>query len=211
MINAIHGKLISSGINHVDVLTSGGVEYHLECSTNAVMALKKRSVKDEGGDIRVLCTLVHREDAMLLYGFADEKERLCFSELVTVNGIGPRQAVKILSAITVEDFVRALDAQDVKKLSKIPGIGAKTGQKLILQLRNVLVLDEEGEDAGSGGSSHPCDEFADIVQAFVEMGHDKKRVREKIDRLLSDNQLLLYGKSHEEKETFLFSTLIKGV
>ncbi len=211
MINAIQGKIVSSGINHVDVLTSGGVEFHLECSTNSVLGLKKLFNQSQDGEIRILCVLIHREDSVCLYGFYDEKERTCFSELITVNGIGPRQAIKILSAITVEDFIKALDSQDVKKLSKIPGIGAKTGQKLILQLRNVLVIEEDAGSSEVRNSIHPSDEFSDIIQAFVEMGHDKKRVKERIDRLLADNQLLLYGKSHEEKETFLFSTLIKGV
>ena len=104
----------------------------------------------------------------------------------------------------------ALDKSDVKKLSKIPGMGPKTAQKLILQLRNVLILESSGNEEKAPGTKKSVNEYQDLIDAFVEMGHDRRQVKERIERLLKENELLLYGKSRSEKETFLFQTLIKG-
>ena len=108
------------------------------------------------------------------------------------------------------DFLMALDKSDVKKLSKIPGMGPKTAQKLILQLRNVLILESTESDEKKGSVTRSSSEYQDLIDAFVEMGHDRRQVKERIERLLNENELSLYGKSRSEKETFLFQTLIKG-
>ena len=208
MINAVHGSFAGFEENNIFILTKGGVEYSIEMSLLDIEEILSKS-DDEKSNLRILTHLIHREDAMLLYGFLRDDERKCFTELLTVNGIGAKQALKVLSAMKVEDFLLALDKSDVKKLSKIPGMGPKTAQKLILQLRNVLILDSQEEDKG-GVVKKSSSEYQDLIDAFVEMGHDRKTVREKVDRLLKENELLLFGKSKSEKETFLFQTLIKG-
>ena len=142
MINAIRGICLSITDSSIVVLTHSGIEFYIECSL--ITANKFRALNtEEKKNVRVFTVLNHREDAMTLFGFYDEKERFCFVELQTVPGIGPKGALKILGGITVDDLCIALDTQDVKKLSKVPGLGAKTAQKLILQLRNVLVFDSE--------------------------------------------------------------------
>lgn len=209
MINAIHGSFAGFSENNIYILTSGGVEYSIEISLldlEEILALSE----DERKNLKILTYLVHREDAMLLYGFLREDERKCFIELLTVNGIGAKQALKILSSMKVEDFLMALDKSDVKKLSKIPGMGPKTAQKLILQLRNVLILESTESDEKKGSVTRSSSEYQDLIDAFVEMGHDRRQVKERIERLLNENELSLYGKSRSEKETFLFQTLIKG-
>ena len=208
MINAVHGSFAGFEENNIFILTKGGVEYSIEMSLLDIEEILSKS-DNEKSNLRILTHLIHREDAMLLYGFLRDEERKCFTELLTVNGIGAKQALKVLSAMKVEDFLLALDKSDVKKLSKIPGMGPKTAQKLILQLRNVLILDSQEEDKG-GVVKKSSNEYQDLIDAFVEMGHDRKTVREKVDRLLKENELLLFGKSKSEKETFLFQTLIKG-
>ncbi len=208
MINAVHGSFAGFEENNIFILTKGGVEYSIEMSLLDIEEILSKS-DNEKSNLRILTHLIHREDAMLLYGFLRDDERKCFTELLTVNGIGAKQALKVLSAMKVEDFLLALDKSDVKKLSKIPGMGPKTAQKLILQLRNVLILDSQEEDKG-GVVKKSSNEYQDLIDAFVEMGHDRKTVREKVDRLLKENELLLFGKSKSEKETFLFQTLIKG-
>lgn len=208
MINAVHGSFAGFEENNIFILTKGGVEYSIEMSLLDIEEILSKS-DEEKSNLRILTHLIHREDAMLLYGFLRDDERKCFTELLTVNGIGAKQALKVLSAMKVEDFLLALDKSDVKKLSKIPGMGPKTAQKLILQLRNVLILDSQEEDKG-GVVKKSSNEYQDLIDAFVEMGHDRKTVREKVDRLLKENELLLFGKSKSEKETFLFQTLIKG-
>lgn len=209
MINAIHGSFAGFSENNIYILTSGGVEYSIEISLldlEEILALSE----DERKNLKILTYLIHREDAMLLYGFLREDERKCFIELLTVNGIGAKQALKVLSSMKVEDFLMALDKSDVKKLSKIPGMGPKTAQKLILQLRNVLILESTESDEKKGSVTRNSSEYQDLIDAFVEMGHDRRQVKERIERLLKENELSLYGKSRSEKETFLFQTLIKG-
>ena len=145
MINAVHGSFAGFEENNIFILTKGGVEYSIEMSLLDIEEILSKS-DNEKSNLRILTHLIHREDAMLLYGFLRDDERKCFTELLTVNGIGAKQALKVLSAMKVEDFLLALDKSDVKKLSKIPGMGPKTAQKLILQLRNVLILDSQEED-----------------------------------------------------------------
>lgn len=209
MINAVHGSFAGFSENFIYILTSGGVEYSIEISLLDLEEILSKS-EEEKKNLKILTYLIHREDAMLLYGFLREEERKCFIELLTVNGIGAKQALKVLSSMKVEDFLMALDKSDVKKLSKIPGMGPKTAQKLILQLRNVLILESSGNDEKAAGTKKSVNEYQDLIDAFVEMGHDRRQVKERIERLLKENELLLYGKSRSEKETFLFQTLIKG-
>ena len=209
MINAVHGSFAGFSENFIYILTRGGVEYSIEISLLDLEEILCKS-EEEKKNLKILTYLIHREDAMLLYGFLREEERKCFIQLLTVNGIGAKQALKVLSSMKVEDFLLALDKSDVKKLSKIPGMGPKTAQKLILQLRNVLILDSAEEEKSSAGGTKRANEYQDLIDAFVEMGHDRRQVKERIERLLKENELLLYGKSKSEKETFLFQTLIKG-
>lgn len=184
MINAIRGKAIEITDSSIVVLTDGGVEYYLEISTNTANEYRNMST-EERKSVRVLAVLQHREDAMTLFGFYDERERFTFNELLNVPGIGPKGAIKILSGITVDDLALALDQQDVKKLSKVPGLGAKTAQKLILQLRNVLVFEEDSpkEDKVAGKTSA---RFSDLINSFTEMGYDRKSVIKGIEEVLAD-------------------------
>lgn len=185
MINAITGKLVEINANSICVLTPGGVEYFIEVSANSASRFSELS-QDKKSNVRVLTVLQHREDAMTLFGFYDDKERFCFNQLQTVPGIGAKGALKILSGVTVDKLVTYLDASDVKALSKVPGLGAKTAQKLILQLRNVLVLEEKEEEK----IPDKKERFNDMVSSFVEMGYDRKQVRRAIDTVLSENALL---------------------
>ena len=139
-------------------------------------------------------------------GFFDDKERFCFNQLQTVPGIGAKGALKILSGITVEKFVAYLDASDVKSLSKVPGLGAKTAQKLILQLRNVLVLEERAEEEKAAGKS---ERFTDMVSSFVEMGYDRKQVRRAIDEALNENALLFSGMDDRKIEEKLLPLVLR--
>ena len=206
MINAIMGRLVSAAPDHVIILTPGGVEYRLEVSSNASERLSRIS-GEEKESVRVLAYLQHREDAMTLFGFYSEEERFCFEQLQTVPGIGARQALRILSGITVENLVKALDAQDVKTLSKVSGVGPKTAQKLVLQLRNVLVLDdEEGSEAVSAPS-----QYRDLIESFAQMGFERRAVVRVLDRVLDENALLVQGKDARSVETLIFPLVLKGL
>lgn len=208
MINAVRGKALEINQNSIVVLTDGGVEYLIEISTNSSAFYASMSL-EERKSVRVLTVLQHREDAMTLFGFYDETERYIFNQLQTVPGIGARGAIKILSGITVEKLILALDQQDVKTLAKVPGIGAKTAQKLILQLRNVLVIEEEKEEKEKPSKNK--DRFVDLITSFIEMGYDRKAVVRTIEDVLNENSLLFAGLDDRKIEEKIFPLILRRI
>jgi Holliday junction DNA helicase RuvA len=159
-------------------LQTGSVEWEVEVS-----AATFRALVSERHDQR--CTVyLHlnvRDDALKLFGFATIDERIAFRRLITVNGIGPRQAIRILSGTSVEALQRNLDNEDVDALSLIPGLGKKTAQKMILALKGTIV----GVDRSAGdGQGTPRD---DLVEALVEMGFDRAAARATVSRLRDDD------------------------
>ena len=208
MINAVHGRVAEIKPDYITILTPGGIEYRLEVSRNTSDRIAAMSASDRE-HVRVFAYLQHREDAMTLFGFYSEEERFCFEQLQTVPGIGARQAQKILSGITVANLIKALDGQDVKTLSKVPGIGAKTAQKLVLQLRNVLVLEDEEEPAGKDDAMLPGQEYRDMVESFVAMGHDRRIVARTLGEVIRDNEEKIRGKDYRTVEPMIFSVMLK--
>jgi len=205
MINAIIGQIVCVNAQSVTIL-GGSVEYELIISSQTATKLSNLQGSDRN-NVRILAWLSHKEDSMTLFGFNDEDERRLFLELIKVNGIGPKQAMKILSGVRVRDFINALDQSDVNFLSKIPGLGAKTSQKIILALRDTLVFTTEDSlpQNVATGNSH---KYQDIIDALAEMGYDKKQVQETIAKLLKDNELLVSSKNPSELEEWIFRSAI---
>jgi Holliday junction DNA helicase RuvA len=125
MFNSLSGEVTLREDERLCVAT-GGVEWELAVSRKASARFPA-----PGQPVRVYTYLLHREDAMKLYGFLDPAERSLFLDLQKVDGVGPRGAMRILSGIERKDFVEALDRDDVDALSLVPGIGKKTAQKII--------------------------------------------------------------------------------
>jgi holliday junction DNA helicase RuvA len=164
MFNSISGRLSEKRADTICVET-GGVEWEI--------AVPARSVDDFGrlgDDARVFTWLHHYEDGMRLYGFPTEADRAVFRELMKVEGIGPKQALRILSGIKTEALGAALEAEDLGALQKIPGVGPKLAAKMMLSLKGKLV------SAGGPGAKGPGrpGEFADVVRALADMGFDRK-------------------------------------
>jgi Holliday junction DNA helicase RuvA len=171
MFNSIQGRLSEKRADSVCIET-GGVEWEL--------AVPARSVDDFGvldGEAKAYTWLHHYEDGMRLYGFPSREERAVFLELMKVEGIGPKQALRVLSGIRPEALDAALEGDDLAALQRIPGVGPKMAQKMMLALKGKLVLHPEELDAGrqSGGG-----EWADLVRALVDMGFDRKRVEKTV-------------------------------
>ncbi len=162
MFNSLRGEITAKADDRLCILT-GGVEWELAVSRRAAERLPP-----VGQSARVFTYLLHREDTMRLYGFADLAERALFLDLQRVDGVGPRGAMKILSGIDREKLVEALDRDDVEQLSSLPGIGKKTAQKIILTLKGKLTPAE-----GSQGRSAE----EDIAAALVGMGFDRKTAK----------------------------------
>ena len=149
-------------------------------------------------ECRILTWLYHREDQMKLFGFLNERRRSTFLELLKVEGIGPKGAVKIMSGISQDDLEQALENADISRLEAVPGLGKKTAQKMVLSLKGKLI--------SSGSNNLVSSPYNDLVEALVGMGYDK---RQAIDALalaqeaVKDNDL-----PAGEKEKLVFKEAI---
>jgi Holliday junction DNA helicase RuvA len=186
VINSLKGILTGKGAGKF-YLETGGLEWEIETSYTTISALPP-----EGDSVRVFTHLYHREDAMRLFGFGSEDERFLFLDLMKVNGIGPKQALRILSSTTSEFFSRILEDGDATALSRIPGLGVKTAQKIILALKGKLTFREDGGPAEEGG---------DLVLALEDMGFDRKKAAAVIKALSAELGGGLSG-AELEKECF---------
>ena len=135
-----------------------------------------------GERLTLLTHFVVREDAQLLYGFATEAERAAFRELIRVSGIGPRMALAVLSGMSVTELAQAVAAQDGARLTKVPGIGKKTAERLLLELKGRL-----GPDLGAVGAAAPAsDSQTDILQALLALGYNDKEAAAALKALPPD-------------------------
>jgi Holliday junction DNA helicase RuvA len=168
--NSIQGTLTGKTATKV-FLENQGIEYELEVSFNTASALPEL-----GSKVRLYTYLHHREEVMKLFGFLEEAERRLFLDLLKVEGIGPRQAMRILSGTTVGAFLRILESEDVKALTRIPGLGMKTAQKVLLSLKGKISLEEE---------ALPREE-RDLQVALVEMGFEPSKASDALRRALKE-------------------------
>ena len=122
-----------------------------------------------GEKIALFTHLVVREDAQLLYGFGSNEERVVFRQLIKISGIGARIALAILSGMSVADLAQAVTLQESGRLTKIPGIGKKTAERLLLELKGKL-----GADLGATGGITHTDASADILNALLALGYSDK-------------------------------------
>ncbi|MGE0498758.1 MAG: Holliday junction branch migration protein RuvA [Ramlibacter sp.] len=121
-----------------------------------------------GDKVTLLTHFVVREDAQILFGFGSASERDAFRQLIKISGVGPRTALGVLSGMSVADIAQAVTAQDAGRLVKVPGIGKKTAERLLLELKGKF-----GPDLGAGASV-ASDAQADILQALVALGYSDK-------------------------------------
>jgi holliday junction DNA helicase RuvA len=122
-----------------------------------------------GDRVTLLTHFVVREDAQVLYGFGSSGERDTFRQLIKIAGVGPRTALSVLSGMSVGDIAQAVTAQDAGRLVKVPGIGKKTAERLLLELKGKL-----GADLGPASAGAVHDEQADILQALLALGYSDK-------------------------------------
>ncbi len=139
MIAAVNGQVLTRRPDHV-VIDAGGVGYRL-----AVSAETLRAVPAEGEDASLHAHLVARDDSLALYGFATDEERALFLQLISVSGVGPKVAIAVLSGGTTRELVRAIASGDAKRFQAVPGIGKRTAERIIVELREQIAgqLSEE--------------------------------------------------------------------
>jgi Holliday junction DNA helicase RuvA len=188
MFNSIRGLVCAKNSEAVFIL-SGDIEWEITMPANDSCSL---ALKNE---CRILTRLYHREDQMKLYGFIDEKRRATFLELLKVEGIGPKGAVKIMGGISQEDLEKALENGDLARLEAVPGLGKKTAQKMILSLKGKLV---------QSGNVSISSRFNDLVEALAEMGYDRRDAAEALEKA----ETAIGDVPQNEKEKLLFKEAI---
>ncbi len=176
MIGRLTGRLAARNPPQV-LLDVGGVGYEVDVPMSTFFNLPGL-----GEPVVLLTHLVVREDAHLLYGFLTEGERGTFRELVKISGVGPRTALAILSGLSVAELAAAVGRQDGARLVKVPGIGKKTAERLLLELKGKL-----GPDlALPAGASAMSDAQADIAQALQALGYNEREAQAAIKALPPD-------------------------
>ncbi len=166
MIGKLTGLLAAKNPPEV-LIDCGGVGYEVLVPMSTFYNLPALGEKTT-----LLTHLIVREDAHILYGFATQDERTGFKQLVKISGVGPRTALSILSGMSVADIAQAVAKQDAGRLTKIPGIGKKTAERLLLELKGKLGDSILG--AGAGGVSVANDSQSDILQALVALGYSDR-------------------------------------
>jgi holliday junction DNA helicase RuvA len=175
MIGRLQGLLADKNPPQV-LVDCNGVGYEVDVPMSTFYNLPGLGEK-----VLLLTHLVVREDAQLLYGFASAGEREAFRQLIKISGVGPRTALSVLSGMSVADIAQAVTAQDAGRLVKVPGIGKKTAERLLLELKGKF-----GADLGGGAMGAGSDAQADILQALIALGYSDKEAAASLKALPKD-------------------------
>ena len=167
MIGRITGRLAEKNPPQI-LVDVNGVGYELEVPMSTFYGLPAN-----GQSVSLATHMAVREDGHFLYGFASEDERAAFRQLIKVAGIGARTALAVLSGLSVGDLAQAIALQESGRLIKIPGIGKKTAERLLLELRDKLPKALPGV-ASRAAADLPADDRADIVNALLALGYNEK-------------------------------------
>lgn len=162
MIGRLQGLLADKNPPQV-LLDCHGVGYEVDVPMSTFYHLPAT-----GEPVTLLTHFVVREDAQVLYGFGTAEEREAFRQLIKISGVGPRTALSILSGLSVAELAQAVTAQDAARLTRIPGIGKKTAERLLLELKGKF-----GADLGRSGHAS-SDAQADILQALLALGYNDR-------------------------------------
>ena len=177
MIASLQGKLMEVSANRI-VLDVGGVGYEISLSRDSLARLPAM-----GEGLRVLTHQHVREDILALYGFLSAGERDMFKLLLGVSGIGPKVAMTVLSGITAEDFYAALRNEDLERISGIPGIGRKTAERLVLELKDKAAL--LASLAPKGAKVHAAGaKQGDAAQALISLGYKQNEALAAVEKVM---------------------------
>ncbi len=161
MIGSLRGRLLLKQPPHL-AIDVGGVGYELEAPMSTFYTLPAT-----GADVTLCTHLVIRDDAHVLYAFATERERRLFRELLKVSNVGPKIALALLSGISVDSFLQCVEAEDVAMLTRIPGVGRKTAERLIIEMRDrVNAMPSTPGLAGRPAGGDPQSEAFDALVAL---------------------------------------------
>jgi holliday junction DNA helicase RuvA len=175
LIASVRGEVVERRPDHV-VVECAGVGYRLAISTETL-----RSVPARGKQVALHAHLVARDDSMALFGFSSEEERDLFLNLTSVSGIGPKVAIAILSGGSPRELLRAIAAGDAKRFQAAPGVGKRTADRLIVELRE-KVAGELSAEVSAAGATDPDDQRVLAREGLVNLGYELAEA----ERLLAD-------------------------
>lgn len=179
MIAQVRGRLLRKETQEA-IVDVGGVGYRVTIPLSTFYR-----IGEVGQEVTLLTHTHVREDALALFGFLTVAEQALFERLISVSGVGPKLAISILSGIEAPDLVAALKGSDVARLTRIPGVGKKTAERLVLELKDKMqgLVASEPEAKPAPGSARE-----DLVSALVHLGYSRPEAERGVDRALKDGE-----------------------
>ena len=191
MYNYISGKIVGKTTNSI-VVDNNGIGYEIGVSGNTLFDV------DMGEIVQIYTYLYVREDEMSLYGFSREEEKKLFLRLIDISGIGPKMAMQILGGYDLRTLTVAIASGDIKTLCKIKGLGKKTAELIVLNLRDTAAEDISGDENGVGGVAG--NDIADAVSALESLGLSKteavRAVSEAVKAVSGVENIIAYCLKH---------------
>ncbi|MBS4029516.1 MAG: Holliday junction branch migration protein RuvA [Ignavibacteriales bacterium] len=179
MISLLRGKLLHKSPTEI-IVDVNGVGYSASISLSTFQALENVS-----GEINIFTHLYVREDTMQLFGFATELERAMFRMLISVSGIGPKMAQTILSGMNTEELRNAIFSSNVQSLTTIPGVGKKTAERLIVELRDKLGK-VEAKDSFLTTPTAQSQHFSEAVLALTSLGYNRANAEQTVRAIIQN-------------------------
>lgn len=176
MIGRLRGVLLEKTPPFV-LVDVNGVGYEVEVPMSTFYNLPA-----VGEVVTLLTQFIVREDAQLLFGFGTDRERSIFRQLLKVNGVGAKSALSILSGLSVEDLIRAITLQEAGMLTRIPGVGKKTAERLLLELKDKFSM----LDGVSLGTAKPQSSNADVLTALLALGYNEREALAAVKHVPAD-------------------------
>lgn len=177
MIASVRGEVIDIALDHA-VIEAAGVGYKVMATPTTLSTLRR------GEDARLITAMIVREDSMTLYGFADGAARDLFTTLLGVSGVGPKIALATLAVYDAQALRQALADGDVTALTRVPGIGKRGAERMVLELRDKIGA-VPGAAGGAGAAGHAV--RMPVVEALVGLGFAAKQAEEATDKVLAED------------------------
>lgn len=178
MISSVRGEVLQIGLDHA-VVEVGGVGFAVHATPTTLAGLRR------GEQARLATALVVREDSLTLFGFADDDERALFGQLQTVGGIGPRLALAVLAVLDPDTLRRALVGEEVRTLTRVPGIGPKVAQRMVLELKDKVSAPAATPSAAMLPTNGAPPKRDAVVEALIGLGFPPKPAETAVDAALA--------------------------
>ena len=182
MIAHLRGRLLDKQPHRI-IVEAGGVGYDVAVPLSTFYALG-----DIGGEVAVRIHTHVREDALSLFGFITRLEQALFERLISVSGIGPKLALSVLSGIEPPDLIRAIARSDLARLTAIPGVGKKTAERIVLELKDRLPKDLPAEPGGPAEADHGAPTLRDdLLSALINLGYHRPLAEKAVEAAITSS------------------------